>query len=269
VQNVSTRPTTMSSTPRFAFSNSACLKAGVLFQSASNDSATAGPGYYSVPRNDFLKRSYNVRVRGTENRTRSASNTPVTTPINSPTGIRPATQVRQLSTPRGSYRPNSAGAGPSPTPLSAAAAPRSPMPLTSPAKVTTGAARPTTPTGTPNGSVAGSQASQNGQTTARSTPGSAATRPRSASAGATSRISGNRSTPTATPTPAGTTTPNGSANHNTAQTTPRSAAVAGRGRGLFSEHGSLDKPKTQQQWQAEQGQPANGHAVANGKPVSH
>ena len=118
---MSTRNTTMTSSPRFAFSNSLCLNKGVLFQSASNDQSTVGPGYYSVPRNDFLKKSHNVRARGKDNFTRSASNTPVTTPLNSPIKRQPATEVRQVTTPRQTYRPASVSATNSPVsrPLSA------------------------------------------------------------------------------------------------------------------------------------------------------
>ena len=96
----------MSSSPRFAFSNSVCINKGVIFQSATNDNTTVGPGYYSVPRNDFIKKSHNVRVRGPENYVRSAQNTPVTTPLNSPFKRQPTTEVRQV------YRPLSAANSP-------------------------------------------------------------------------------------------------------------------------------------------------------------
>lgn len=270
VQSISTRPTTMPSTPRFAFSNSVVIKGGVLFQSATNDSATVGPGYYSVPRNDFIKRSYNARVRGSENRVRSASNTPVTTPISSPSGIKPTTQARQLSTPRGSYRPGSAGsAGPSPVPASAGSVfAFSPTRLSSGAS--SGANRSTTPSGTPrrtgssgaltptNGAV------QNGNGNGHVTPQAAASasRARSSSAGPTSRVSSASANGVA----------NGSTTRSPAAASGRggagtgsSAVLAGRGRGLFSEHGSLEKPQTQQQWQQGQGQ---GQAIAGGgKPA--
>lgn len=106
IANISTRNTTMSSSPRFAFSNSVCINKGVIFQSATNDNTTVGPGYYSVPRNDFIKKSHNVRVRGPENYVRSAQNTPVTTPLNSPFKRQPTTEVRQV------YRPLSAANSP-------------------------------------------------------------------------------------------------------------------------------------------------------------
>lgn len=75
----------MGSSPRFAFSNSALLKNGVLFQSAANNQAVAGPGHYSVPRNDFLKKSHNIRAQGNSSNytlqgTKSLNNTPRTSP---------------------------------------------------------------------------------------------------------------------------------------------------------------------------------------------
>jgi hypothetical protein len=219
VQNISTRPTTMASTPRFAFASSACISKGVLFQSASNENKTVGPGYYSVPRNDFLKRSYNIRARGSENRVRSASSTPVTTPISSPV-VKPVTQVRQVSTPRGSYRPSSANG---------------------------------TPNGSTNGSVNGSVTGHSQPGTPRSVGGTPQARPRSASASTTPRSAPRydhlRPPPTAT-------TPNGTAAATTpTRSTPaRTSAPSSRGKGLFSEHGGLDKPKTQQEWQKEQQQ---------------
>jgi hypothetical protein len=213
VQNISTRPTTMASTPRFAFASSACINKGVLFQSASNENKTVGPGYYSVPRNDFLKRSYNIRARGSENRVRSASSTPVTTPISSPV-VKPITQVRQVSTPRGSYRPSSANA---------------------------------TPNGSTNGSVSGGSVNGRSQPgTPRSTGGTPQARPRSASASTTPRSAPRFDHLRPPPTAA-----SGAA---TATTPTRGTASSSRGKGLFSEHGNLDKPKTQQEWQKEQQQ---------------
>lgn len=51
-----------SRTPRFAFSNSAVMKDGVLFQSAENERKEIGPGYYSVEKDLFNKPSFNVRA---------------------------------------------------------------------------------------------------------------------------------------------------------------------------------------------------------------
>lgn len=207
IQNISTRPTTMASTPRFAFSNSACLSKGVIFQSASNDNnKTVGPGYYSVPRNDFIKRSYNIRARGPDTLTRSASNTPVTTPISSPIK-KPATQVRRVSAPRGSYRPSSAGNSPNPH--------AAPMPVRG-------------SMGSLNGSVNGvtSQPSTPRSTSAaQSRPGSASTTPR----GPTNNL---RGPPTSTVV----------SSSSPAPTPTKPVALNSRGKGLFSEHGSLEKP---------------------------
>ena len=210
----------MASTPRFAFSNSACINKGVLFQSATNDQNTVGPGYYSVPRNDFLKRSYNVRA----NRTRSASNTPVTTPISSP--VKPTAQVRQVSTPRGSYRPSSTGASPNPASMV-----NTHSPATS---------QPGTP-GTPRGRMA------------PSVPASTS-RPRSSSAGATSRPSSAAGTPRS---------PAQLANSSGPGTPTRAnPALSGRGKGLFSEHGSTEKPsRPQQQQQQQVPQYSNGNGT--------
>lgn len=223
----------MASTPRFAFSNSVCIKEGVLFQSSSNDQSTVGPGYYSVPRNDFLKRSYNIRARGTDNRVRSASNTPITTPISSPV-VKPTTSVRQVSTPRGSYRQSTSSPNPNGT----------------------GSAN-----GSVNGSVNGSQnGSVGGGANGRSTTPTS-TRPRSASASTPRSDNGSSRPSSARNSISGTS--NGSAVKP--RTTPAKTAPApapssivkingGRGKGLFSEHGGLDKPMTQQQWQDQQAQ---------------
>lgn len=209
VSNMSTRTTTMTSSPRFAFSNSVCIKEGVLFQSATNDQSTVGPGYYSVPRNDFLKKSHNVRARGPENRIRSAQNTPVTTPVNSPYKKQPTTEVRQV------YRPVS---------ISAANSPAGPY------------ARPGSANGSVNGSVSGMSV-----TRSRSSTPTSVQRPRSASsprsgsttpAGGSSLSSANNARLSRV---------NSSASNNGAQPSP-----LGRGPGLFSEHGALEKVKSQQ-----------------------
>eukprot|EP00601_Ochromonadales_sp_CCMP2298_P018735 CAMPEP_0173298788 /NCGR_PEP_ID=MMETSP1143-20121109/16291_1 /TAXON_ID=483371 /ORGANISM="non described non described, Strain CCMP2298" /LENGTH=250 /DNA_ID=CAMNT_0014238951 /DNA_START=157 /DNA_END=912 /DNA_ORIENTATION=- len=95
VHNQSTRNTTMCSTPRFAHSGSACLHSGVVFQSGSNDRSDLGPGSYAVPRDELLKRSYNVRVR---------SNSVTSTP-------RPNSRPSSRSgTPNGSPRPGTSSA---------------------------------------------------------------------------------------------------------------------------------------------------------------
>mmetsp|Transcript_10681 Transcript_10681/g.17419 ORF Transcript_10681/g.17419 Transcript_10681/m.17419 type:complete len:383 (-) Transcript_10681:369-1517(-) len=114
VHNMSTRNSTMSSSDRFAFSNSACLSKGVVLQSAANNKSAVGPGSYAVPRNDFIKKSYNVRVRNGNTRSPAGNASPgsssnsVTGSVNgSVTGS--GGRVKPTTTPRSVSRPSSAG----------------------------------------------------------------------------------------------------------------------------------------------------------------
>jgi hypothetical protein len=53
----------MSTTKRFLFDQSACLKNGVLFLSKENDQKETGPGYYSYNTDPMIKPSHNVRAK--------------------------------------------------------------------------------------------------------------------------------------------------------------------------------------------------------------
>lgn len=79
----------MGGAPRFHQAPSLCMKDGIIFSSKENSTPTAGPGHYPVARNDFLKKSHNIRV-----------NKP-----NSPHKTQPITDVRQVfGTPGSTFK---------------------------------------------------------------------------------------------------------------------------------------------------------------------
>jgi hypothetical protein len=63
VGGLSTASAGMSTTKRFLFDQSACLKNGVLFLSSENNAKETGPGYYNYQMDTLVKPSHNVRAK--------------------------------------------------------------------------------------------------------------------------------------------------------------------------------------------------------------
>jgi len=93
------------SAPRFHHAPSLCMKDGIIFQSKENSTPTAGPGHYPVARNDFLKKSHNIRV----NKPSSPHKTQPITDVRQVFGT-PGSTFKTPEKPRSISRPKSASA---------------------------------------------------------------------------------------------------------------------------------------------------------------